>query len=206
MNKTDFLASLRKELNGVPEEEIVQRLSFYGEMIEDRMEEGMTEEDAVASLGSACQIAEQMIADIPLTKIVKQKLSSKRKRSSWEVALLALGFPIWGSLVLSAAAVAFSLYVSGLAVIVSLWAAAFSFGAGAIGGGIAALYFACTGNALTGVVFFAVALALAGLCIFSYYGCKAVTKGFFLTTKKTILATKRKLVKNKTQKEAHHEA
>ena len=107
MNKTDFLASLRKELNGVPEEEITQRLNFYSEMIEDRMEEGMAEEDAVASLGSAGQIAEQMIADIPFTKIVKQKLSPKRTLAAWEITLLILGFPIWGSLVLSAAAVAF---------------------------------------------------------------------------------------------------
>ena len=44
MNKQEFLAGLRKGLSGLPQEDIEERLLFYSEMIDDRIEEGMEEE------------------------------------------------------------------------------------------------------------------------------------------------------------------
>ena len=52
MNKRDFIESLRAKLLGLPKQEVEERLAFYGEMIEDRKEEGLTEEQAVAAIGS----------------------------------------------------------------------------------------------------------------------------------------------------------
>ena len=46
MNKREFLASLRNGLYGLPQDDIEERLGFYAEMIDDRMEEGLTEEQA----------------------------------------------------------------------------------------------------------------------------------------------------------------
>ena len=43
MNKQDFLVQLRKGLSGLPQDDIEERLTFYKEMIEDRMEEGFSE-------------------------------------------------------------------------------------------------------------------------------------------------------------------
>ncbi len=57
MDKAGFLEELRQRLSGLPREELEERLSFYGEMLEDRMEEGLTEEEAVAVLGSPEQVA-----------------------------------------------------------------------------------------------------------------------------------------------------
>ena len=62
MNKHEFLAALRRELEGLPHGEAVERLNFYGEMIDDRMEEGMTEEAAVAAVGSVESIAAGIMA------------------------------------------------------------------------------------------------------------------------------------------------
>lgn len=47
MNKQEFLVKLRKGLSGLPKEDIEERLTFYSEMIDDRMEEGLSEEEAV---------------------------------------------------------------------------------------------------------------------------------------------------------------
>ena len=47
MNKQDFLAALRGLLNDLPAEDIRRSLDFYAEMIDDHMEDGMTEEDTV---------------------------------------------------------------------------------------------------------------------------------------------------------------
>lgn len=46
MNKNDFNAELRKELNGLPDSDIQRSIDFYTEMIEDKIEDGMTEENA----------------------------------------------------------------------------------------------------------------------------------------------------------------
>ena len=56
MNKQEFLDRLRKGLSGLPQAEREERLLFYSEMIDDRMEEGLTEEEAVAALGSLEEI------------------------------------------------------------------------------------------------------------------------------------------------------
>ena len=50
MNKQEFLSRLRKQLKGLEDKE--ERITFYSEMIDDRMEEGLSEEEAVAAVGS----------------------------------------------------------------------------------------------------------------------------------------------------------
>ena len=73
MTKVNFLFELRDKLSGLPTEDIEERLNFYSEMIEDRMEEGLSEEDAVAAIGTTDEIAKQIISEIPFTKIAKEK-------------------------------------------------------------------------------------------------------------------------------------
>ena len=70
MNKDQFLEELRKKLSGLPQEDIDERVAFYSEMIDDRMEEDITEEEAVASLGTVDSVVEQIMSEIPLTKLV----------------------------------------------------------------------------------------------------------------------------------------
>ena len=52
MKKAEFLALLRERLADFSNEDAEKSAAFYSEMIDDRMEEGMTEEEAVAALGS----------------------------------------------------------------------------------------------------------------------------------------------------------
>ena len=52
MNKKDFLFSLEKALSGLPKEEVEERLAFYDEIIEDRVEDGLSEEQADMEIGS----------------------------------------------------------------------------------------------------------------------------------------------------------
>lgn len=56
MNKTQFLEELSRRLEGLSDAERRIALDFYAELISDRMEEGMSEEEAVAALGSIDQI------------------------------------------------------------------------------------------------------------------------------------------------------
>ena len=44
MHKQEFLDGLRARLRGLPEADIAERLAFYSEMIDDRTEDGLSEE------------------------------------------------------------------------------------------------------------------------------------------------------------------
>ena len=73
MTKMQFLMSLHDQLSGLPKEDVEQRLNFYSEIIEDSMEEGLSEADAVTALGSIEEIVAQIIEETPLVKIAKEK-------------------------------------------------------------------------------------------------------------------------------------
>ena len=61
MTKQEFLAELREKLKGLPEQDLEERLSFYSESIEDRMEDGLSEEEAVAGVGTVEEIVAQAL-------------------------------------------------------------------------------------------------------------------------------------------------
>ena len=187
MTKREFLAQLRKGLSGLPQDDIEERLTFYGEMIEDRKEEGLSEEEAVSAVGSAREIAAQVVAETPLAKIAKERIKPKRRLSAGEILLLALGSPLWLSLSIAAFTVILSLYISLWAVLISLWAVFVSFAACSIGGVLACVIFAVGGNSTSGVAVLAAGVVCAGISIFVFYGCKAATKGTLILTRKTAI-------------------
>ena len=63
MTEKQFLKALRKALRGLPAAERKDALSYYSELIHDSMESGMTEQDAVASLGSVEEIAAGLLGE-----------------------------------------------------------------------------------------------------------------------------------------------
>ena len=195
MNKQQFLAQLREGLAGIPQEEAEERLTFYSEMIDDRTEEGLSEEEAICEIGDVDKIISQIVAEVPLSKIVKEKITKKKKISVWEIVLLVLGSPIWLSLLISLFAVILSLYISLWAVIISLWAVFASLIGCAFGLLVAGIVFAFGSNALTGIAMISAAIVCAGLSIFLFYGCKAATKGTLLLAKKIVLGIKKWFIK-----------
>lgn len=184
MSKQAFLAQLRKGLSGLPKRDTEERLTFYSEMIDDRMEEGLSEEEAVSAVGSVDEIVAQAVADIPLAKIAKERIRPKRRLSAGGIVLLALGSPIWLSLGIAAFAVILSLYISLWAVIISLWAVFVSLAACSVGGVPACVVFTVGGNGVSGLAMLAAGIVCAGLSIFMFYGCKAATDGTLILTKK----------------------
>ncbi len=195
MTKQEFLARLRRGLSGLPQHDIDENLAFYSEMIDDRMEEGLLEEEAVSAIGSADEIIAQAIADIPLLKIAKERIRTKSRLKAWEIVLIILGFPIWLSLGVAVATIILSLYVSLWAVIISLWAVFGSMVGCLFGSMVAGVVFVCIGNILTGVAMIAAGIVCAGLSIFMFCGCKTATKGIVILTKKLVIRIKNCFVK-----------
>ncbi len=195
MNKQEFLSRLRKGLEGLPKDEVQERVSFYSEMIDDRMEEGFSEEEAVKEIGSVEMIISQIKGDIPITKLVKEKITPKKSLKAWEIVLLVLGSPIWFSLLIATVAVVFSLYVVLWSVIISLWSVFGAFVGCAIGGIVSSVVLLLSGNIFIGMILMSAGLVCGGLSIFAFFGCKAITKGIILLTKKIGIAIKNCFVK-----------
>lgn len=195
MTKMQFLMSLHDQLSGLPKEDVEQRLNFYSEIIEDSMEEGLSEADAVASLGSIDEIVAQIIEETPLVKIAKEKIRPKRRLKTWEIVLLVLGSPIWLSLLVAAVAVVFAVYVTAWSVIGSLWSVFGSLAAGAFAGLVAGITFTYLGHIPAGMMMLAGGMVCAGLSILMSYGCKAATKAILLLTKKFAVWMKNRWMK-----------
>lgn len=195
MNKQEFVDNLRVKLCGLPKQEVEERLNFYGEMIDDRMEEGLSEQEAILEIGSVDVIAAQIVADIPLAKIAKETIRSKGRLKAWEIVLLALGSPIWLSLLIAVFAVILSLYVVLWSVIISVWAVFVSLTACALGGVVAGIVFALGDNGLTGIAVIGASILCVGLAIYLFFGCKVATKGILLLTKRMALGIKKCFVK-----------
>ena len=180
MLKQEFLDALRNRLSGLPEAEINERLNFYSEMIDDRMEDGLSEEEAVA----AVEISEQIVTDT-------QKTKPRRQLKGWEITLLVLGSPIWLSLGIAAIAVVLSVYVAWWSVIVSLWAVFGAMVAVSAGSVISGIGMITGDSSLAGIALIGAGIVCAGLSIFAFYGCKATTKGTVALTKKIALGIKK---------------
>lgn len=190
MSKQEFLAQLRKGLSGLPQEDIEERLTFYSEMIDDRIEEGLSESEAVSEIGSVNSVVTQILADTPLTKLVKERVKPNRILKAWEIVLLVLGSPIWLSLLIAAFSIILAVYIVIWSVVVTLWSVQASFAACSLGGIVSAAIFAFQGNGLTGFAMLSAGIICAGLSVFMFYGCKAATKGILLLTKKMALGIK----------------
>jgi uncharacterized membrane protein len=132
MNRERFLASLRSALAGLPEGDIDGTLEYYAELIDDRAEEGVPEEEAVSALGSPEDVAREILLDLPMTKLVKAKMKPKRSLRGWEIALIIIGFPLWLPLLLASGAVILAVYVSLWSIVAALFAVTLALAAGAL--------------------------------------------------------------------------
>lgn len=195
MTKAEFMLQLRKNLSGLPKKDIEDRLNFYDEMIDDRVEEGKTEEEAVLEIGSVEEVAAQIIAEIPFIKIAKERMKPQRRLKTWEIVLLVLASPIWGALLIAAFSVMISLYAVLWSLIVCVWAIFVAFAACAIAGGIGGAVGVFAGSSLGGVAMIGVGIFCAGLAIFLFFGCIAATGGSARLTKRIALGLKKCFVK-----------
>ena len=63
MTRREFLNNLYRRLGNLSREQAEQHLTYYAEMLADRMEEGMSEEEAVASMEDVDTIAQRILQD-----------------------------------------------------------------------------------------------------------------------------------------------
>lgn len=193
MSKNQFLKILKRKLSHLSKSELDERINFYSEMIDDRIESGLSEKEAVNAIGSADMIARQIAEELKQGNkndeySKSEKGNAKKGMSPWVIALLIIGSPIWLSILIAVAAVILSLFIAVWSVIISLWAVFGSLvGAGA-GIAIAGIYLLINVKAVTGIAFICAGIACLGLSIFFFFACKALTSAVIALTKKLFLS------------------
>ena len=179
MSRDAFIGELRHRMAGLPQQTVERTVEYYSELIADSVEDGLSEEEAVARLGSLDEIVANVVKDTPLTQIVQTRVQEKKAKgvSGWVILLLVLGAPVWLPLLIAVLAVIFALYIALWAVVIGLWAAVAAVilaGIAAIVGGIVEL---CRLHLAQGLVLLGGGLMCLGLCVVAFLLMKLITLG-----------------------------
>ena len=122
MNKQEFTDALRAKLWQLSESEREAQIEYYTEMIDDRIEDGMTEYEAVAELEPPDIIANHILQELPLSTLVKTSI--KQKSDGWtafRILLLVVLCPIWIPLLCAAVAIVLSVIVVIWSIVLALF-------------------------------------------------------------------------------------
>ena len=199
MNKLDFLFELEKRLQALPDQEKKQALEYYFEIIDDRMDCGMSEDAAVVACGNVDEIAEQIIMDTPLTKLVQQKKKSRRKMRVWEILLISIGSPVWFSLLVAAFCVLIALSAALWAVVISIFAVSVALGACALGLLAIGIVYFIQGQPFPALMAIGCGLILAGLTLLFFLLGKYTAKGVVQLHKLTFRGVKRCFIRKEAK-------
>lgn len=90
MNRDIFISELRKGLRGVKDEEVERLVSYYNENILDRMEDGMSEEEAVESLGDLETIISEARSAETIPEILHSRINEMKNSFKGNTLLLIL--------------------------------------------------------------------------------------------------------------------
>ena len=174
MIKHEFLRKLDALLAQLPEADRRRYVESYAELIEDKMEDGLTEAQAVASLGDVHRIADEILRSTPLPVLMRTAVKPKRGWSAWSIILIILGSPVWLPILIALGAVVLSVYLVFWSVILALYAAAAAIGISAI----ACLIVMFLTGSIGGILLcFGAALILAGLALLFGVAVTAMARG-----------------------------
>lgn len=170
MNKREFLEKLDDLLHEIKESERAKTILYYDEMISDKIDDGFSEEEAVASLDDVSEIAAALLAELPLATLIQSKVKQSHENSSnktlW-VILAICGFPIWLPLAISFLAVILSVYISVWAVVISLFAAELALIISGVSAVVLGGWNIFRGQAVSGFALMSMGIAAIGLFILS---------------------------------------
>ena len=182
MKKNEFLEELKTRLWAMPEADKERSADYYAEMIDDRMEEGLSEEEAVAAIGDLDEIVKQILNESPRPPAtVKKEHKQQRGLETWMIVLLVLGSPVWVPLVASAAGTVISVYVSLWSVVISLYAVFIALAVSSVGCVVGSFFM--IGSIPKVIVAWGAALLCAGLAILLLLLGNLAAKGLVKLTK-----------------------
>lgn len=196
MTKIQFLYELDEKLSKLSNEDRNTALEYYSEMIDDRIEDGMSESAAVAALGSIEDIYAETVSTIPLHRLIKLKLSNRKASGIWNTILKFFGFIVFGIPVIAVIfAVIVSLYAALWSVVASFFAATVALAAGGIAGVGLFLPTVFIGAPVKGIFLLGAGMFSLGLVFPFFYFTKWSFKLAVMASRAILLLVKKTLAK-----------
>lgn len=197
MNKQEYLTQLRAALACLPEGEIEESVAFYTEMIDDRVADGLTEEEATAQLDDPKAAARAIIADLPV--VPRTVVLTKQRNRALYWTLVILGSPLWLTLLLAAGMLVLAGLLTIWCLILGLWLlAAGLLAGGPLGIGVC-LWALAVGQPAYGVFELGSGLLCFGLGLFCLHGAVAASKTLMQVSRQWIAKAKAPFVKVKEE-------
>ncbi len=194
MRKLDWLTEIEDQIGGLPKEDVTRFLEYYGEMLDDRVEGGISEEEAIAALGTPRKVAEEILAQYSLPHLVKERIKPRRRLAAWEILLLVLGSPIWLSLAIVALAVFLSVYIVIWSVLLTIAAVTLALALSSAALSVLGILLIFSGTAPTGTWWLGVSVFAAGLAILFclltrvlFVGVLHISRGFLVACKRSFI-------------------
>lgn len=197
MTKPDFLSRLQDGLSALPKESVEERLQFYGEIIDDKVEDGISEEDAVAEIGTVQEVLEQILSEVPLTSLAKERLKPRHTLRFWEIILLIAGSPVWLPLLIAAILIIISVYIVLWTAIITLWSVELVLVCAPLCMVVYVSVFIAQSRYWQALAYLGIGFSLAGISIFFFFACRQATGWIIRLTKKMIIGIKVMLVRKK---------
>jgi len=200
MNRQEYLDEIKDKLLGLSEEDIDKALDFYMEAIDDRIDDGLTEEQAIKAVGTSDEVAEQILMDTPLPKLVSATVKPQRKLKAWEIILIVLGAPVWIPIAIALLSVALAVFITLFALMFALAAVLIGFVISGIALLIMAVIAVFAGGAGTALLKFAVGLVAIGVGILLFIPVKAAVLWLIELCGRFFKWIKKQFVKRKNSK------
>ena len=195
MNREEFLSAVEARLAGLSGADIEKSLDYYREMIDDRIEDGMSEQEAVAAMGTPEEAARQILEDTPLPKLVKARLRPQRTLQIWEIVLLVLGSPVWLPLVLTATVLVLTVYILLLAALLIFYSLVFSCCLYGVLSVPAFMVSCTTGRPIHGMLVLGSGLVFAGIAVLLFKPSVAAARGTAAVAKAATRGIKRMFIR-----------
>ena len=123
MTKNEWIAELRGllERRGVPASEVADALEYYAEAIDDRVEQGFSEQQALEEIGSPAQACDAVAETVPVAKRAVAAATATRERKALIGVLLLVSAVFWVPLAFGLLGAAASVYATIWAAVLVVW-------------------------------------------------------------------------------------
>lgn len=193
MTKNEFINKLKYTLSDLPYSEVEKTIEFYSEIIDDRIEDGMTEESAVDCLPSIDSIANELKLEMPIPVLVKSKIKeshdNSKNQSLWMI-LAICGLPLWLPLGLAFILTIVSIYIAIWSIILAVFAVLFALAIAGLGGIVAGTIHGFVTGPITGLMIVGIGFICVGLFILSINPAISLAKSLSKSTVKIIKKVK----------------
>lgn len=168
MTKREFLDALSHRIRSLPKEEQNRTITYYNEILEDYIEDGMTEEEAVEQLEDVDVIAKKILRGDEPSSQGEGTIPKKEKKNTTLIIVLAIiGFPIWFPILMTFFSAVFTVITALFSIMISLLVVPLGLAAGAVGGVCVSPVLFCTGQVAKGFVMLGGGLICGALAIVS---------------------------------------